>query len=80
MKKEWIIDSPSSSEKSLIKKLLISRGIKTEEEIREFLNPLEMQLTSPNAFSDMKKTVERLSRAIENKEVIIITEILMRTE
>ncbi len=72
MKKEWIIDSPSSSEKSLIKKLLISRGIKTEEEIREFLNPLEMQLTSPNAFSDMKKTVERLSRAIENKEVIII--------
>ena len=42
MRKEWIFDSCETNEKSLIKRLLFSRGIKTDEEIREFLNPLEM--------------------------------------
>ncbi len=41
--------------KSLIKRLLISRGIKTDEEIKEFLNPLEMTITSPDVFTDMQK-------------------------
>ena len=73
MKKEWILENNSEiREKSLVKRLLISRGIKTEEEINEFLNPLEMNLTSPNVFTDMQKTVERLSLAIENSETIII--------
>ena len=67
MKKEWIIESTDSNEKSLIKRLLVSRGIKTSEEMKEFLNPLEMTLTSPNAFTDMQKTVERLSKAIDNE-------------
>ncbi len=72
MKKEWIYDSSATEEKSLIKRLLISRGIITDEDIKDFLNPLEMELTSPYAFCDMKKTVERLSKAIENKEIIVI--------
>lgn len=72
MKKEWILDNTVTNEKSLIKRLLISRGIKTEEEMKVFLNPLETPLTSPNVFTDMEKTVERVSRAIDNKEVIII--------
>ena len=36
MKKEWIFESSNPSEKSLIKRLLYSRGIKTEQEIHEF--------------------------------------------
>lgn len=72
MKKDWILESTGLNEKSLIKRLLISRGIKTDEEIKEFLNPLEMVITSPNVFTDMQKTVERLSTAIENNETIII--------
>lgn len=72
MKKEWVLDSTNSNEKSLVKRLLISRGIKTEDEIQEFLNPLEMKLTSPDVFTDMQKTVERLSKAIDNNETIII--------
>ena len=72
MKKEWIFESTNSSEKSLIKRLLYSRGIKTEQEIHEFLHPLEMTLTSPNAFTDMEKAVNRLSKAIDEKETIII--------
>ncbi|MBD5401482.1 single-stranded-DNA-specific exonuclease RecJ [bacterium] len=72
MKKEWIFDNTVTNEKSLIKRLLFSRGITTEDEIHSFLNPLEMDITSPYVFSDMEKTVERLSKAIDNKETIVI--------
>lgn len=72
MKKDWVLDNNNTNEKSLIKRLLISRGIKTDEEMKEFLHPLEMQLTSPKAFTDMQKAVDRLSHAIDNQETIII--------
>ena len=72
MKKEWILDSTETNEKSLIKRLLISRGIVAEKEIKDFLNPLEMEITSPDVFTDMKKTIERLSQAIDNNEPIVI--------
>lgn len=72
MKKEWILENNDSNEKSLVKRLLFSRGIKTEQEIHEFLNPLEMDITSPYEFTDMEKTVQRLSKAIDEKETIII--------
>ena len=72
MKKEWFFNNNNFSEKSLLKRLLFSRGIKTEEEIKEFLNPLEMTITSPYVFSDMEKTITRLSDAIENNETIVI--------
>lgn len=72
MNKEWILESCDTKEKSLIKRLLISRGIKTDEEMHEFLNPLEMKMTSPEVFTDMEKTVQRLSRAIDTGETIII--------
>ena len=72
MKKEWIYNDSDSNEKSLIKRLLSSRGIKTDEEIQEFLNPLEMKLTHPKVFTDMEKCVERLSKAIDNQEKIVV--------
>lgn len=72
MKKEWILEDKNTNEKSLVKRLLLSRGLKTEDEINEFLHPLEMKLTSPDVFTDMNKTVERLSKAIDNSETIII--------
>lgn len=70
--REWIFNKNESGEKSLLKRLLISRGIKTDEEMREFLNPLEFTPYQPNVFTDMEKTVERLSRAIDNQEKIVI--------
>lgn len=70
--KEWIFNKYDGQEKSLIKRLLSARGIKTDEEIREFLNPLEMKLTHPKVFTDMEKCVERLSHAIDNGEKIVI--------
>ena len=72
MLKEWRLKEDKSGEKSLIKRLLFSRGIKTPEEINSFLNPLETNLTDPAVFSDMNKAVERLSKAIDNNEKIII--------
>ena len=72
MLKEWRIKEDKSGEKSLIKRLLFSRGIKTDREIREFLHPLEMTPYDPNVFVDMEKTIERLSSAIDNNEKIVI--------
>jgi len=70
--KEWRFKTYEGQEKSLIKRLLISRGIKSDEDIYEFLHPLEMKLTHPKVFSDMEKCVERLSKAIDNGEKIVI--------
>lgn len=72
MKKEWVFRNNDLGEKSLIKRLLASRGITAEKEIKEFLNPLEMELTSPYVFTDMEKVIGRLSSAIDNKEMIVI--------
>lgn len=70
--KEWIYNKYEGNEKSLIRRLLASRGIISDEEMKEFLNPLEMRLTHPKAFTDMEKAVERISNAIDNKEKIVI--------
>ena len=72
MIKEWRIKEDNSGEKSLVKRLLFSRGIKTEQEIYDFLHPLETKVLPPEVFSDMEKTVKRLSSAIDNNEKIII--------
>ncbi len=72
MLKEWRIKEDKSVEKSLIKRLLFSRGIKTDKEIYEFLHPLEMTPYDPNVFVDMEKTIERLSNAVDNNEKIVI--------
>ena len=72
MLKEWRIKEDQSVEKSLIKRLLFSRGIKTDKEIYEFLHPLEMTPYDPNVFVDMEKTIERLSNAVDNNEKIVI--------
>lgn len=70
--KEWIYNKYEGNEKSLVKRLLASRGVTSDEDIKEFLNPLEMKLTHPKAFNDMEKTVERISKAIDEGEKIVI--------
>ena len=54
MKKEWILKKSDIGEKSLIKRLLALRGMTEEDEIKQFINPLETPLTSPDAFTDMQ--------------------------
>ncbi len=61
----------SKKEDDLLCALLKSRGL-TESEFEEFLNPLNCVLSSPYIFADMKKAVERIKKAISNKELILI--------
>ena len=57
--KEWVFNKNIKEGADLIHQLLLSRGITDDEAIKEFLNPLEMPITSPYEFIDMQKSVER---------------------
>lgn len=70
--KEWIYNKNETGEKSLIKRLLTSRGLTGEKDIEEFLNPLSITPSDPNVFTDMPKCVKRLANAIDNNEKIVI--------
>ena len=53
-------------------KVLISRGITTETEIRKFLTPAPEDIHNPYLFGDMEKAVERILLAIKRNELIWI--------
>lgn len=82
MNKEWKIyevDEKKVEEISskynlnkLISTILANRNITTEEEIRLFLSPTRKDFHNPFLITDMEKSVERIIKAIENKEKITI--------
>jgi single-stranded-DNA-specific exonuclease len=56
-----------------IAQTLLSRGFETAEQITSFLfTSLEKDIAHPNLFKDSKKAVERILKAIEKKEKILI--------
>lgn len=56
----------------IIAKLLINRGITNSEEAGYFLDFDNATISSPYIFPDMKKTVERINKAIQDKEHIVV--------
>ncbi len=52
--------------------LLIQRGIVTEEEVYRFFNPSLRDLHDPFEFPDMQIAVNRLEKALGNKEKILV--------
>lgn len=73
MYKEWIINKNNKkSSATLVERLLATRGITKPDEVKEFLNPFETTLTHPNAFTGMQKAVERISKAVDNGENILV--------
>lgn len=82
MKKNWTIkkENPKLRERisknlrisPLTAQLLINRGIGNEAEANLFLNSTLFDLPSPYLMKGMDKAVERIKRAIENKEKIAI--------
>jgi len=52
--------------------LMVQRGITSEQEVRRFLNPNLKDLYDPFLYPDMQKAVDRLNRALGNKERIMI--------
>ena len=71
IRKEWKIINNKDT-KPLIERLLSVRGITSKEDIKEFLNPLDITLTHPNAFCDMHKAVDRIEQAVQNNDKILI--------
>ena len=70
--KEWVYNKNIKEGVDLISQLLSSRGITEPDAVKEFLNPLEMDITSPYEFTDMEKAASRIVSAIENNEKIVI--------
>ena len=56
----------------LLARLLVLRGMREPEAAQAFLNPTLSQLHDPYRMAGMKDAVERLQRAIEQKEKILI--------
>ena len=56
----------------LLAQLLISRGIDTVKKAKEYLDALNMEFSSPDDFLDMEIAVERILKAVENGEFILI--------
>ncbi|MBQ0008299.1 MAG: single-stranded-DNA-specific exonuclease RecJ [bacterium] len=85
MQNQWIIKrlSPEEEEKQnfianalgispVMAKLLVQRGISTFDEAKAFFRPELTQLHNPFLIKDMDKAVERLNKALQKKENILI--------
>ena len=82
MNKKWeFLNSDSEIIQKIVKKhnvsellatVLVNRGILDDEEIRIFLEPTRNDFQDPFGMPDMDKAVERIIKAIENKEKIIV--------
>ena len=70
--KEILPELIQAAGSKLAAQLLVQRGIDTVQKIQDFLHPENMKISSPFVFSDMQKTVERIFRAIETQEKIVI--------
>lgn len=57
---------------NLLAILLSNRGITSEEQINQFLNPKRNDFYNPFGMPDMEKAVNRILKAIENNEKTII--------
>lgn len=56
----------------LIAKILVNRNIVEDEKVNVFLNPTRKDFYNPFLMPDMEKAVDRIIKAIENKEKIMI--------
>ena len=56
----------------LLATILVNRGIAEQEELKIFLNPTRKDFHNPFLMPDMEKAVDRIIKAIEKKEKIII--------
>lgn len=56
----------------LIATILVNKGLEKKEEIEKFLNPTRRDFYDPYLMPDMEIAVDRIIKAIENKEKMII--------
>lgn len=77
----WMLRRCSANTKELSKKtgiseiiisILANRGVKTEEEIIEFMNPKLENLHNPTIMKDMNKGIEIIKECIEHGKKIVV--------
>ncbi len=64
--------SKKNNVSELFAKILVNREITEEKQIETFLNPTRNDFYDPFLMPDMEKAVERILKAIENQEKVII--------
>ena len=64
--------SPQLGISPLLTQLLTARNITTPEEAEVFLSPKLSDLHSPFLMKDMEKAVKRISKAIKDREEIVL--------
>ena len=87
MIKKWILNPLAEDEKSRnsikklsqelnistpLAKLLVQRGIDDFNKAKKFFRPQLKDIHDPFLMNDMDKAVERLNKAMQNKEKILI--------
>lgn len=82
MNKKWEFYEENSEEiidiakkhniSELLTKILVNRGITDDKEIDTFLNPTRNDFYDPYLMPDMDKAVERIIKAINNQEKVMI--------
>lgn len=83
MEKRWVV-KPKADEavvnklaqelgiEKVLANLLVQRDIKTYQEAKDFFRPSLEKLHDPFLMKDMDKAIDRLERAIQNKERILV--------
>jgi single-stranded-DNA-specific exonuclease len=81
-KKRWRLTTPDNglvqtiqqelSISSVLAKILVTRGIATAEEARDFMNMDESRVHNPYLLKDMDIAVERIRQAIDKEQKIIV--------
>ncbi|MFH0837878.1 MAG: single-stranded-DNA-specific exonuclease RecJ [Patescibacteria group bacterium] len=69
--KKWVIQN-EKKELGLINKMLENRGLKTDEDVYSFFNYSLKKLYDPFLLKDMKKAAERIKKAVESQEKIMV--------
>ena len=69
--KKWVLKN-ESKELNIIAKLLKNRGIDSADKAEWFFNGSLSDLHDPTLFKEMERAVERIKKAIKNKEKIMI--------
>ncbi len=83
MQKRWVLKARGNPDKvaalsaelgigPVLAELLVQRGVNTFEEAKDFFRPSLSQLHDPFLMKDMDKAVERIVKALENNEKILV--------